>query len=62
MSQSQQGKRHGRRSRRARRRKFMLPAEAHKLSTRTRKKGWLITKSVTRFHRRASYWEDWAKY
>jgi len=52
------GTRNGKRFRRARRRGRMTPAEAQKLSTRTRHQGWLITKSITRFHRQEWYWED----
>jgi len=59
--QSRQGRRHGRRSRRARRRPHMHPAEATKLFTRTRFKGWALTKSITRFHRREKYWESYSK-
>jgi len=64
MGASRQGQRNGRRLRRARRRGHMIPAEATKLSTRTRVHGagWLITKSVTRFHRRERYWQDATKY
>jgi hypothetical protein len=60
---SKQGRRHRRRSRRARRRGSMHPAIATQLSTRTRLKGWaaLMTKSITRHHRREKYWEDYHK-
>jgi hypothetical protein len=36
----------------------MPQAEAQGLSTRTRRKGWFQTKSITRFHRRKWYWSD----
>lgn len=56
--QSRAGKRNGKRFRRARHRGRMTPAEALRLSTRTRRKGWFQTKSITRFHRRKWYWSD----
>lgn len=54
--QSHQGRRRGRRSRRARRRGHLIPAIATPLR---RRGGWLWTKSVTRYHRmpRSWYWE-----
>ncbi len=59
--QSKQGRQRGRRSRRARLRGRLIPAEATKISTRTRMKGWLLTKSITRHHRREKYWEAYGK-
>lgn len=59
MTRSPQSKRHGRRSRRARRLAYMQPAAATRISTRTRahERGWLVTKAITRFHRREKYWQ-----
>ena len=48
------GTRNGKRFRRARRRGRMTPAEALRISTRTRETRFPTTKSVTRWHRR-----DW---
>lgn len=53
------GTHNGRRFRRARRRGRMTPAIATRISTRTRKKGWLITKNITRHHRRDWTYSDW---
>lgn len=52
------GTRNGKRFRRARRRGRMTPAIAQPVSTRTRFKGWIVTKSITRWHRRDWTWSD----
>lgn len=49
--------RNGKRFRRARRRGRLTPAEAERLSTRTRSE-WPVTKQITRFHRQEWYWGD----
>ncbi len=56
---SYRGTHNGKRFRRARRRGRMTPAEATRISTRTRFKGWIVTKSITRHHRRDWTWSDW---
>lgn len=49
--------RNGQRFRRARRRGRLIPADAQKLSTRSRRDE-PVTKQITRFHRQEWYWGD----
>ena len=54
--------RNGRRFRRARRRGHMIPAEATRISNRTREDRFPVTKSITRYHRQPNGWyfeRDW---
>ncbi len=51
--------RNAKRYRRARRRGRMIPAEAQKISTRTRETRFPITNSITRFHRYKHYFEKY---
>lgn len=53
------GTRNGKRFRRKRRRGRMTPAIAERISNRTRRKGWIVTKQITRWHRRDWTWSDW---
>jgi hypothetical protein len=54
--------RNAKRFRRARRRGRMIPAEAQKISTRTRFTDYPVTKNIMRFHRYDRNWffkQDW---
>lgn len=50
--------RNGKRFRRARLRGRLIPAEAQKISTRTRRKDQPVTKQITRWHRLEWTWSD----
>lgn len=62
MAHSRLSTRNAKRYRRARRRGRMIPAEAQKLSTRTRNTDYPVTKNIARFHHYNHKWffsRDW---